>query len=204
MVVSMDDASFPMAAIGKSYLNDIEINPDISKRQFSDIEVKVDPDAAFRDETFWDAHRIDSLTERVKATYILVDSLTQGTDIFDRVLGVTEKLMTESALPIGWFNLDIDHIINVHKAQLHIHLGEFRLAVSTQVFITEAARELEIAVISCHHQQLLVELRGLGKSEEGSRIDPAWHQVITGSLRRALSKHGSLDLQEAFLCHEFS
>ena len=45
MVVSMDDASFPMAAIGKSYLNDIEINPDISKRQFSDIEVKVDPDA---------------------------------------------------------------------------------------------------------------------------------------------------------------
>ena len=122
MVVSMDDASFPMAAIGKSYLNDIEINPDISKRQFSDIEVKVDPDAAFRDETFWDAHRIDWLTERVKATYILVDSLTQGTDIFDRVLGVTEKLMTESALPIGWFNLDIDHIINISSTR-GVYLG---------------------------------------------------------------------------------
>ena len=122
MVVSMDDASFPMAAIGKSYLNDIEINPDISKRQFSDIEVKVDPDAAFRDETFWDAHRIDSLTERVKATYILVDSLTQGTDIFDRVLGVTEKLMTESALPIGCFNLDIDHIINISSTR-GVYLG---------------------------------------------------------------------------------
>ena len=122
MVVSMDDASFPMAAIGKSYLNDIEINPDISKRQFSDIEVKVDPDAAFRDETFWDAHRIDSLTERVKATYILVDSLTQGTDIFDRVLGLTDKLMTESALPIGWFNLDIDHIINISSTR-GVYLG---------------------------------------------------------------------------------
>ena len=122
MVVSMDDASFPMAAIGKSYLNDIEINPDISKRQFSDIEVKVDPYAAFRDETFWDAHRIDSLTERVKATYILVDSLTQGTDIFDRVLGVTEKLMTESALPIGCFNLDIDHIINISSTR-GVYLG---------------------------------------------------------------------------------
>ena len=122
MVVSMDDASFPMAAIGKSYLNDIEINPDISKRQFSDIEVKVDPDAAFRDESFWDAHRIDSLTERVKATYILVDSLTQSTDIFDRVLGMTEKLMTESALPIGWFNLDIDHIINISSTR-GVYLG---------------------------------------------------------------------------------
>ena len=122
MVVSMDDASFPMAAIGKSYLNDIEINPDISKRQFSDIEVKVDPDAAFRDETFWDAHRIDSLTERVKATYILVDSLTQGTDIFDRVLGMTEKLMTESALPFGYFNLDLDHIINISSTR-GVYLG---------------------------------------------------------------------------------
>ena len=122
IVVSMDDATFPMAAIGKSYLNDIKINPDLSKRQFSDIEVKVDPDAAFRDESFWDAHRIDSLTERVKATYILVDSLTQGTDIFDRVLGMTEKLMTESALPIGCINLDIDHIINISNIR-GIYLG---------------------------------------------------------------------------------
>ena len=112
MVVSMDNSTFPMAAVGKSYLDEIKINPDISKRQFSDIEIKVDPDAAYRDETFWDAQRIDSLTERVKATYILVDSLTQGTDIFDRVLGLTDKLLTESALPIGCFNLDLDHIIN--------------------------------------------------------------------------------------------
>ena len=113
MVVNMDGSNFPMAAIGKSYLSDIEINPDISKRQFSDIEIKVDPEAAFRDETFWNEHRIDSLTERVLATYLLVDSLTMGTDIFDRVLGLTDKLMFESALPIGFINLDIDRIINI-------------------------------------------------------------------------------------------
>jgi len=124
MVVSMDDSTFPMAAVGKSYLSDIEINPDISKRTFSDIEIKVDPVAAYRDETFWDAHRIDSLTERVKATYILVDSLTQGTDIFDRVLGFTDKLMTESALPIGCINLDLDHIINFSSIRgLYLGLG---------------------------------------------------------------------------------
>ena len=122
MVVSMDNSTFPMAAIGKSYLDEIKINPDISKRQFSDIEIKVDPDAAYRDETFWDAHRIDSLTERVKATYILVDSLTQGTDIFDRVLGLTDKLLTESALPIGCFNLDLDHIINFSSTR-GVYLG---------------------------------------------------------------------------------
>ena len=117
MVVSMDGSTFPMAAIGKSYLSDIQINPDISKKQFSDIEIKVDPDAAYRDETFWDAHRIDSLTERVKATYILVDSLTQGTDIFDRALGLTDKLLFESALPIGCINIDLDKIVRISASR---------------------------------------------------------------------------------------
>ena len=113
VAVSMDGSNFPMVAIGKSYLSDIEINPEISKRQFSDIEINVNPDAAFRDESFWDARRIDSLTERVKATYILIDSLTQGTDIFDRVLGFTDKLLYESAIPIGSINLDLDKILNI-------------------------------------------------------------------------------------------
>ena len=37
MVVDIEGTSFPMVAIGKSYLTDIEINPEISKKQFSDI-----------------------------------------------------------------------------------------------------------------------------------------------------------------------
>ena len=112
MVVSMDGGTFPMVAIGKSYLSDIEINPELSKRQFSDIEIKVDPNAAYRDETFWNQHRIDSLTERVRATYFLVDSLTEGNNIFDRVLGFTDKLMYESAITAGPFDLDLNRIIN--------------------------------------------------------------------------------------------
>ena len=113
MVVDMDGGTFPMVAIGKSYLTDIEINPELSKRQFSDIEIKVDPNAAYRDETFWNDHRIDSLTERVRATYFLVDSLTQGTDIFDRVLGLTDKMMNQSALPVGFLDLDLGNIIKL-------------------------------------------------------------------------------------------
>ena len=112
MVVEINGNTFPMVAIGKSYLTNIEINPEINKRRFSDIEILVDPDAAYRDETFWNERRIDSLTERVKATYHLVDSLTAGSNIFDRVLGLTDKLMFESALPVGPINLDLNRIIN--------------------------------------------------------------------------------------------
>ena len=113
MVVDIDGIDFPMVAIGKSYLTDIEINPEINKKQFSNIEILVDPDAAYRDETFWNDHRIDSLTERIRATYIFVDSLTQGTDIFDRVLGLTDKLMNESVLPIGFLDLDLGNIVKL-------------------------------------------------------------------------------------------
>ena len=113
MVVDIDGIDFPMVAIGKSYLTDIEINPEISKKQFSDIEILVDPDAAYRDETFWNDRRIDSLTERIQAIYIFVDSLTQGTDIFDRVLGLTDKLMNETVLPIGFLDLDLGNIVKL-------------------------------------------------------------------------------------------
>ena len=113
MVVEVNGNTFPMVAIGKSYLTDIEINPEIEKKSFSDIEVLVDPDAAYRDETFWNDRRIDSLTERIRATYIFVDSLTAGSNIFDRVLGVTDKLLTESTLPVGFLDLDLGNIIKL-------------------------------------------------------------------------------------------
>ena len=113
MVVDLDGSAFPMAAIGKSYLSNVEINPEISNKQFSDIEIKVDRDASYRDEAFWDAHRTDSLSERVKATYTLVDSITGGSDIFDRVLGLTDKLMNESVLPMGCINLELGEIIKI-------------------------------------------------------------------------------------------
>ena len=111
--VGVDDYALSMVAIGKSYLSDIEINPKIDKKVFSDIEILVDSDAGFRDETFWDARRIDSLTERIKSTYNLVDSITEGTDIFDRVLGLTDKLMSESALSIGFIDLNLGQIIKL-------------------------------------------------------------------------------------------
>ena len=124
IMAEVDGTPLSMVAIGKSYLTDIEINPELSKRQFSDIEIKVDPDAGYRDETFWDARRIDSLTERIKSTYIFVDSLTEGTDIFDRAIGLTDKLLNESALPIGIFNLDLDNLVNISSTRgLYFGLG---------------------------------------------------------------------------------
>lgn len=113
MAVNIEGKSFPMVAIGKSYLSDIEINPDLTKTRFTEMEIMVNPDAAYRDDSFWDERRLDSLTQRIKATYILVDSLTKGTDVFDRVLGITDKLMEHSALPIGFLDLDLGNVVKL-------------------------------------------------------------------------------------------
>lgn len=113
LAVSIDGNNFPMVAIGKSYLSDIDIHPDLSKQRFSDLEIVIDPDAAYRDDSFWNAHRIDSLTQRIKATYFLVDSLTNGSNIFDRLLGTANKVMEESVLPIGFLDLDLNNILKV-------------------------------------------------------------------------------------------
>ena len=111
--VDMDGNTFPMIAVGKSYLTDIEINPEISSQMFSEIETNVSVDAGFRDDAFWDAHRIDSLTERIRATYFLVDSLTNVSNIFDRVIGLTSNILEKNTIPVGPINIDLNKVINL-------------------------------------------------------------------------------------------
>ena len=108
IVADLDGYAFPMIAIGKSYISDVELHPDLNKRDFSEVEIRVDDIAAYRDDAFWTQHRIDSLTERILNTYHLMDSLTEGNDIFDRALNITNKLLQESSLSLGLFDFNID------------------------------------------------------------------------------------------------
>ena len=108
--VVLDGNDFPLVAVGKSYLTDIQINNEISKREFSEMEVVVDKDAAYRDEQFWSQQRIDSLSQRTQATYTFMDSVTEGTDIFDRVLGSTTEMIQDGTLPIGKISIDLGRI----------------------------------------------------------------------------------------------
>ena len=55
----------------------------------------------------------------------------------------------------------LDHVQDVvlrHEGHLEVELGELRLPVRTQVLVAVTAHDLEVAVQSGHHQQLLVEL----------------------------------------------
>ena len=99
--VVADGYTFPMVAVGKSYVTDVELHPVFDKNAFSNIEVKVDEAAAYRDDAFWTQHRIDSLTERVLNTYHLYDTTPGFEDIMDRALTLTETMIQSSALSLG-------------------------------------------------------------------------------------------------------
>ena len=185
---SVDNVSFPMIAIGKSYVSDVEMNIPITNRAFSEVEVQVHEAAGYRDDAFWTQHRIDSLTERILNTYHLMDSLTRGNNIFDRILSVTDKLMDDMSLglgPIDWnlgslfrysftrgcyFGL---HLTTNDRLSRHLRIGGF-LGYWTRLhdidygfegkWLIDRQRQMELGVRYAHKSLTLGEFNGFGES----------------------------------------
>jgi hypothetical protein len=97
-----------MIGVGKSYLKDIEINPEIKSHNFSHIEATFDPQAGSRNIEFWQLYRKDSLTEKELRTYRIIDSLGRKHN-FDRRMRIIESLMT-GRIPMGYLNLNINQL----------------------------------------------------------------------------------------------
>ena len=96
------------------------------------------------------------------------------------------------------------HVFFFYKRHLDVDLCEVRLAIGTQVFIAEATGNLEIAIISREHEQLLKELRALRQREELARMHTAGHEVVARALRRALGENRGFDLEEILLIEVFT
>lgn len=113
IVVSDSVQTFPMVALSSSYVKNVEVNPEIDKKAFSNIEVDINPEAAYRDDDFWTPYRIDSLTERIVNTYHLMDSLTSGNNIIERTLGLANTLIERGSVPFGPFDVNLDSMIRL-------------------------------------------------------------------------------------------
>ena len=85
---------------------------------------------------------------------------------------------------------------------LDIHLGEFRLTVSAQVFVAKTFGDLIIAVKTCHHQQLLEQLWRLWQCEKLSRVYARWHQIIARAFRCGFGQHRRFDVDKTAAVEE--
>jgi len=96
--------NFKMMGIGKSYLKNIQINPDIENKEFSYIDTEIADDATKKDEAFWNKYRGDTLSQKEKNTYQVMDSIGKA-EHFDRKLAGLEAIMTGK---IKWGKVSFD------------------------------------------------------------------------------------------------
>ena len=91
-----------------------------------------------------------------------------------------------------------DDVVLLNERHLAVDLRELRLAIGTQVFITKALDNLEIAVHSRNHQELLQRLRALGQRVELTGIHAGRHDEVACAFGSGPDKNWRFYLQEAF------
>ncbi|MBL4594212.1 MAG: carboxypeptidase-like regulatory domain-containing protein [Flavobacteriales bacterium] len=110
---NLELGNYKMMGIGKTYLKNIQINPEISNKEFSYIETEIDINATKKDEEFWNKHRGDTLSQKEKNTYHVIDSLGKAEN-FDKMVGGLEALLT-GQIRWGPINLDLNRFIGYNE-----------------------------------------------------------------------------------------
>ncbi len=88
-------------------------------------------------------------------------------------------------------------VVHLREGHFEVDLGELGLAVGAQVFVAEAAGDLEVAVEAGDHEDLLEDLRRLRQGVEAARVDAAGDEVIARALGSGAGHEGRLDFEEA-------
>ncbi len=99
---------------------------------------------------------------------------------------------------------DVEHHLRTREADLQIDLRELGLAVGAQVFVAEAAHDLEVLVEARDHQDLLEHLRRLRQRVKLAGMHAAGHQIIARALGRGARHERRLDFVEALRVQVFA
>lgn len=128
---------FPVVGIGNGKLSNINLNPELSKKDFDELEVAFDDKIKNSDEELQKL-RSDSLTSKEKETYRVIDSLGNAHH-FDKKMSAMQSLLNGS-VPIKFIDWDITQFMNYndyegfrlglalrtnHKISKHFSLGGY-------------------------------------------------------------------------------
>lgn len=123
-MASASDGStnYPLIGNGRSYIRDINLNPDLKKKDFSYHEVEINKEATKRKGEFWKEYRVDSLTARELETYRFIDSIGKAEN-FDKMASTFQTLLT-GKIPYKFINIDMDKFIHYNNYEgLYLGLG---------------------------------------------------------------------------------
>ncbi len=98
---------------GKSYINDIKLNPTLDKKEFNNISLKINQEAYSKSGGFWQENRFYPLTKRDSITYRVIDSIGFANNL-DRKLKSYE-MITTGYLPVKYFEIDLTRILKYNS-----------------------------------------------------------------------------------------
>ena len=107
----------PIRMLGRSYLQNIEINPPLEKKEFTPYDVDFDPHANLLPPNYWSSFRAQPLDEREENTYLFLDSLGREHN-FDRIINTVEPFLY-GELPLGRFSFDLARFYSFNNYEGH-------------------------------------------------------------------------------------
>ncbi|NNE55837.1 MAG: hypothetical protein HKN32_07450, partial [Flavobacteriales bacterium] len=105
----LDAEGLELVGIGKTYLQKIELESELKRRDFDGVILKIDPLAGRQDSSLWEGARVDALSEKELKTYHVIDSLGEEMN-FDR-LARSAQILATGKIPFGKISADLDHLL---------------------------------------------------------------------------------------------
>lgn len=102
---------------GQSFIQDIDLHPTHVARDFAIENVRMSDSAGMKDEQYWQGARIDSLSQKEKKTYLMLDSLGDELN-FDKLLSQIGKLQ-EGKLGLKYVDLLVNHLYSFNEYEGH-------------------------------------------------------------------------------------
>jgi len=97
---------FKVLGVNRTYIKNVEINPSLSKKEFTNVITEINDDIGTKSDLFWENNRAKPLTEKEVNSYTVIDSIGKENK-FDKKLTFFENLGEGR---INWgiidFNLD--------------------------------------------------------------------------------------------------
>jgi hypothetical protein len=94
-------------------LKDRKLIDTLQKKDFTEVQLKYNKDATDKPDKFWDAYRIDSLSQKEQITYTVIDSIGEELKL-DKTLGVINSI-TSGNIPWGKVNVKLNRFLDYNK-----------------------------------------------------------------------------------------
>lgn len=117
----------------RTYITNVNLNPQLRKSDFGVIALSQQPDAWRQPEQVWQQYRPDSLSSKEQLTYQRLDSVGQAQKL-DRTIRTMEYLMSKQ-LPIGPISLDLNRLLRVSRFEgVRLGIGAHTNALLSERF----------------------------------------------------------------------